>query len=64
MENTFPDLSKTGYRLTSDEDAMYNCIAWAAGEDGRWWEPAIAPGYFWHDTAPLIDTVAALTQDF
>lgn len=28
---------------------MYNCIAWAAGEDDRWWEP-IGPsdvGYYW-----------------
>ena len=29
----------TGYRITSPITRSYNCFAWAAGEDDRWWNP-------------------------
>lgn len=49
MEGVFPALAGTDYAKTSDKSATYNCIAWAAGEDDRWWEwtPDYYPGYFW-----------------
>ena len=28
------------FRLTSEPTPRYNCIAWAAGVDNRWWWPA------------------------
>lgn len=51
IEQLFPRLRGTGYRITSPEDPSYNCIAWAAGEDERWWWPA--SGYYW---PPSVDT--------
>lgn len=39
----FPRLSPTNHRVTSPVTRVYNCVAWAVGEDHRWWEP----GKFW-----------------
>ena len=35
----FPNLLIEGYDRTSPETSIYNCIAWAMGEDFVWWEP-------------------------
>jgi hypothetical protein len=36
----FPGLSEANHRQTSAKTPTYNCIAWAAGDNERWWEPA------------------------
>jgi hypothetical protein len=36
-ESQFPNLAKTVYRVTSSQTAIYNCFAWAAVQDDRWW---------------------------
>jgi hypothetical protein len=54
LERCFPKLRQLGCQITSPESKLYNCIAWAAGRDDRWWQPS--PGYFWpeepHDCTP------------
>ncbi len=47
LERDFPDLSSDRYIITSPSDRGYNCIAWAAGDDERWWWPAY--GSYWPD---------------
>jgi hypothetical protein len=47
LEQLFPDLRTTGYQEKSPVDAGYNCVAWAAGHNDRWWEAV--PGYYWPD---------------
>jgi hypothetical protein len=39
----------TEYELTSPRDATYNCIAFAAGDTARKWNPnmLLQPGYYW-----------------
>ncbi|HEY4481763.1 MAG TPA: hypothetical protein VI489_02815 [Candidatus Brocadiaceae bacterium] len=39
IERAFPGLANSGYFITSPETVEYNCIAWAAGDTKRWWEP-------------------------
>src|SRR4051794_6088785 len=39
----FPRLTPSNHRVTSPHTRIYNCVAWAAGEDHRWWEP----GRYW-----------------
>jgi hypothetical protein len=39
----FPRLTPANHRVTSPATTDYNCIAWAAGDTGHWWEP----GRFW-----------------
>lgn len=41
----FPDLTSTNHRITSKATTDYNCIAWAVGEDDRWWWPS--DDYYW-----------------
>ena len=46
-EENFPNLTKDVYEVTSDETPDYNCIAFAAGDDTRWWEPDPHGVYYW-----------------
>ena len=47
LEATFPGLRGTSYEVTSRKSTRYNCIAWAAGRDSRWWWPDPSPYTFW-----------------
>jgi len=61
LERIFPALPSDGYVVVSPETTAYHCIAWAAGESHRWWEPGIywpiQPG---DDLATLISLFASL----
>lgn len=46
----YPRLTPTNHRVTSPATGVYNRLAWAAGENYRWWEP----GRFW--PCPLLGT--------
>ena len=35
----FPGLTELNHRVTSPRSPEYNCIAWAAEDLSRWWEP-------------------------
>lgn len=37
----FPRLTPDNHRVTSPPTTDYNCIAWAAGDTDRWWEPGV-----------------------
>ena len=39
----FPRLTAENHEVTSASDVGYNCVAWAAGDATRWWQP----GFFW-----------------
>jgi hypothetical protein len=47
FEALFPDLKTNGYTLTSPATPDYNCIAWAAGKNDRWWWPDPSPMAYW-----------------
>jgi hypothetical protein len=65
IEALFPKLRDSNYRVTSQPDARYNCIAWAAGDTRRWWWPErdIENG-FWPDSVPFEVTLAAFCALF
>lgn len=62
----FPRLERGRFRRTSDEDSVYNCIAWAAGRTDEWWWPAPYPGpdHTWPENCPRSATVAAFVAAF
>jgi hypothetical protein len=62
----FPALSAAGYAVTSPAAPDYNCIAWAAEDTNRWWEPVPIPlpGYYWPDGVSLELTLASYVQAF
>jgi len=47
FEALFPHLANSGYQVTSPATSNYNCLAWAARDNNRWWEPDPAGIYFW-----------------
>lgn len=59
LESEWPNLSKTEYRITSPYTRIYNCFAWAAHEDDRWWSPLPESDYYWPDGAPREQTLGA-----
>lgn len=58
LERAFPNLVPDGYILSSPKTHAYNCVAWAAGDASRWWEP----GIYWISTPG--DELAALSGLF
>jgi hypothetical protein len=62
IDEWFPELAAYGYDPKSEETTDYNCIAWAAGETHRRWDPA--PGYYWPPGIPRDDRIETLIQVF
>jgi len=44
----FPRLRPDNHRITSPSAPDYNCVAWAAGDSGSWWQP----GVYWPVPTP------------
>ena len=47
LELALPRLSAERYLITSPKAKTYNCVAWAAGEVTRWWEPDPYHQHYW-----------------
>jgi hypothetical protein len=62
----FPALSGSGYEVTSPAAPDYNCIAWAADDTSRWWEPVPIPlpSYYWPPGVAPELTLASYVQAF
>ena len=43
LADLFPKLTSENHEITSPRTIRYNCIAWAAHNTERWWQP----GVFW-----------------
>ena len=64
LEDLFPGLRGSGYRITSPALAQYNCIAWAVGDTENWWEPDRAGLRYWPAGFPREDSLATYTTVF
>lgn len=65
--NIFPDLAgDANFKILSDCNPVYNCIAWAMGYDDRWVDPsnAIVPWLWWPLGAERSYTPEALISAF
>ncbi len=60
----FPLLDVEGWAETSPIDPFNNCIAWAAGDDRRWWQPDPPDDGYWPQNLPNEPTVAAFEALF
>ncbi len=58
----FPNLTDDNHRVLGPPSFLYNCIAWAAGDDGQWWWPSGRD--HWPSDAPLETTVPAFVAVF
>lgn len=60
-DESFPRLTPDNHRITSPATPDYNCIAWAAHDAERWWEP----GRYWPTPTPPEDYgIGVLVQAF
>lgn len=64
VEAIFPRLAGTGYDITSPLDQKYNCIAWAAGDSSRWWQPLPVGGYYWPEGIVRANTLESYELAF
>ena len=59
IDDTFTGLD---YRITSESDEDYNCIAWALDRQDTWWSHL--PGYRWiGQRSPGIESLIALFRE-
>jgi hypothetical protein len=54
----------TDWRMTSPESVDYNCIAWAAGEDDRFWWPDLLGIGYWPPGAVRRETLDAFVEAY
>ena len=64
LETIFPNLATVGYSPKSPQSAVYNCIAYAAGDEARRWVGFRELGYYWPDAAIEGHTLTALLSAF
>ena len=62
LETYFPGLNGSQYKITSPSTIKYNCIAWAVGDDSRWWWHT--HGGYWPEDVPRQHTLDAYTEVF
>src|SRR4029077_13843158 len=65
LEKTFPGLAEGDYAVTSPRAKRYNCIAWAAGESGKWWWPGPdVEDEYWPPSVARVETLDAFQAAF
>ncbi len=64
IEQNFPALVVSDYKITSPIDPNYNCIAWAASVANAWWEPDAFGQYFWPQGVSRTYTVESYIQAY
>jgi hypothetical protein len=62
--NEFPRLTNQNHTDTSPVTQRYNCIAWAADNDTRWWWPDAANIGYWPPGIPRDETIDAFLQAY
>ncbi len=60
LQDIFPNLSGSGYQITSPASLRYNCVAWALEITDQWW----SHDREWLDSIPRSLEAWALTQLF
>ena len=64
IDECLPLLAAEGYQVTSETNADYNCIAYAAGETDPWWSHVSEADYFWPEHASRTPSIQSLIEAF
>ncbi len=60
----FPNSANDHFLITSPQTTSYNCIAWAFGDDTRWYWPDIGNIYYWPEGIPREEKIEFFIQLF
>ena len=63
-ESKFPNLKPKEWQETSPTTKDYNCFAWAADDNTRWWEPDPSGQMYWPDGVPRRRSLTALVKAY
>jgi len=61
-ESEFPNLNLHSYKITSNADPRYNCIAWAYGNNNKWFWPM--KRCYWPANITREETIEAFIELF
>ena len=64
LELRYPNLALTEYAVTSPKSQEYNCFAWVAGDQERWWQPTPEDEFYWVQGVPMEETLSAYIQAY
>jgi hypothetical protein len=64
LEEDCPGLRASPYAKKSERDPNYNCVAFAVGDTGQWWEDVRIKGYYWPPGIPGSDTLEGWAKVF
>jgi hypothetical protein len=64
LELRYPNLALTYYTVTSPKSQEYNCFAWVAGDQERWWQPTPEDEFYWVPCVPMEETLPAYIQAY
>jgi hypothetical protein len=64
LELRYPNLALTEYAITSPRSQEYNCFAWAARDQSRWWQPTPEDEFYWVQGVPMEETLSAYIQAY
>jgi hypothetical protein len=64
LELRYPNLKNTEYTVTSPRTQEYNCFAWVAGDQERWWQPTPEDEFYWVQGVPMEETLSAYIQAY
>jgi hypothetical protein len=65
IEAQVPRLADAEYRITSPQDLRYNCFAWAASDDTRWWSPTmLGSGVYWPPGIPALPSMGGVIDAY
>ncbi|MBN7814210.1 DUF7689 domain-containing protein [Algoriphagus pacificus] len=60
----FPNSGREPFLITSPQTISYNCIAWAFGDDSKWYWPDSTNIYYWPEEVPREVTIDAFKALF
>ena len=60
----FPNSKIDPFLITSPQTSSYNCIAWAFGDNSKWYWPDSSNIYFWPSDIPRQETINSFIKLF
>jgi hypothetical protein len=60
----FPNSRIDPFLITSPQTSSYNCIAWAFGDNSKWYWPDSSNIYFWPSDIPRQETLDSFIKLF